>query len=321
MSEFDAIRRLTADLPTAGADVVVGPGDDGAVLRPPAGAELVVVTDTLVGGRHFPEDTLAADVGWKALAVNLSDLAAMGADFGWVVVALSVPEHDAAWLEGFAAGLGELLHESDTALVGGDLTRGPLTVTVTAIGTVPAGGALRRSGARAGDAVCVTGTLGDAALGLARWSGGAPPADARDAHLHRRLTRPRPRPGAVLRGIAHAAVDVSDGLAADLGHMLAASGVGARIVLDRLPRSSAFAALCPSGHRAAHQLAGGDDYELCIALPPEDVNAAAAVLGCGLTRIGEIESEPGLRVADARGEPVAVPGGYDHFAGGVSKDD
>lgn len=313
MSEFDAIRDLIADLPTARADVAVGPGDDGAVLRPPPDAELVVATDTLAAGRHFPEDTRAADVGWKALAVNLSDLAAMGADFGWAVVALTAPERDATWLDGFAAGLGELLRETGTALVGGDLTRGPLSVTVTAIGTVPAGAALRRGGARAGDAVCVTGTLGDAALGLSRWAGGEPPADAREAHLHRRLTRPRPRPGSALRGFASAAVDVSDGLAADLGHLLAASGAGARIRLDRLPRSAAFAALCPLARRAACQLAGGDDYELCVTLPPEKVSAAAAALGCGLTRIGEIEAEPGLRVVDADGAPVAVPAGYDHF--------
>lgn len=315
MSEFDAIRSLIADLPTARADVTVGPGDDGAVLRTPPGTELVVVTDTLVAGRHFPEDTRAADVGWKALAVNLSDLAAMGADAGWAVVALTVPERDPAWLDGFAAGLGELLRESGTALVGGDLTRGPIAVTVTALGTVPAGTALRRDGARPGDLVCVTGTLGDAALGLARWSGGEPPADRREAHLHTRLARPRPRPGARLRGLAHAAVDVSDGLAADLGHLLAASGVGARIEVDRLPRSAAFAALCPAGRRAGLQLAGGDDYELCVTLPPEAVGPATAALGCGLTRIGHIESEPGLRLVDATGAPVAPPGdgGYDHF--------
>lgn len=313
MSEFDLIRQLIAHLPTARADVVVGPGDDGAVLRPPPGDELVVATDTLVAGRHFPEDTRAADVGWKALAVNLSDLSAMGADYHWAVAALTLPEHDAAWLGGFAAGLGELLEESGTILAGGDLTRGPLSVTVTAIGTVPAGTALRRDGARAGDAVCVTGTLGDAALGLARWRGGEPPKDAREAHLHRRLTRPAPRPGAALRDFANAAVDISDGLAADLGHLLAASGAGARIELDRLPRSSAFAALCPPERRAACQLAGGDDYELCITLPPDQVAAAAAALGCGLTRIGEIEAGPGLRVVDAGGSPVTVPDGYDHF--------
>lgn len=314
MSEFDLIRQLTADLPAARTDVAVGPGDDGAVLRPPPGAELVVTVDTLVAGRHFPEDTRAADIGWKSLAVSLSDLSAMGADYRWAVVALTVPEHDPVWLRGFAGGLGELLHDSGTALVGGDLTRGPLSVTVTAMGTVPAGGALRRAGARAGDAVCVTGTLGDAALGLARWRGGESPVDAREAHLHGRLTRPRPRPGAALRGFADAAVDVSDGLAADLGHLLTASGVGARIELDRLPRSSAFAALCPPARRAACQLAGGDDYELCVALPPEKVADAAGVLGCGLTRIGAIEAEPGLRVVDAGGSPVTVPDGYDHFS-------
>lgn len=313
MSEFDAIRRLIADLPTARADVVVGPGDDGAVLRPPPGCELVVTADTLAAGRHFPEDTRAADVGWKALAVNLSDLSAMGADYGWAVIALTVPERDPVWLGGFAEGLGELLRETGTVLVGGDLTRGPLSVTVTAIGTVPAGAALRRDGARAGDAVYVTGTLGDASLGLARWPGGERPENAREAHLHERLTRPRPRAGAALRGIANAAVDVSDGLAADLGHLLEASGVGACIRLDRLPRSSAFAALCPPEERAARQLAGGDDYELCIALPPDKIGDAAAALGCGLSRIGEIEAGAGLRAVDAGGNPVTVPDGYDHF--------
>lgn len=314
MSEFDLIRRLTADMPTTRADVAVGPGDDAAVLRPPPGEDLVVTVDTLVAGRHFPEDTRAADIGWKSLAVSLSDLSAMGADNRWAVVALTVPGDTAAWMRGFAAGLGELLYDSGTVLVGGDLNCGPLSVTVTAIGTVPAGAAIRRVGARAGDAVCVTGTLGDAALGLARWRGGEPPVDAREAHLHGRLTRPRPRPGAALRGLANAAIDVSDGLAADLGHVLTAGGVGARVELERLPRSSAFAALCPPERRAACQLAGGDDYELCIALPPEKVGEAASRLGCGLTRIGEIEDGPGLRVVDAAGAPVAVPGGYDHFS-------
>lgn len=313
MSEFDIIRRLTAAAPTARADVVVGPGDDGAVLAVPAGHELVLTTDTLVAGRHFPADTAAADVGWKALAANLSDLAAMGADPAWITVALTVPEADEAWLAGFVDGLAGLLAESGAVLVGGDLTRGPLCVTIQAAGTLPHGTALRRDGARAGDAVAVTGTLGDAALGLARWASAPTPLDADDSFLRARLNRPTPRnaAGRALRGHAHAAVDVSDGLLADLGHIAEASGVAASVEAARLPASAAFERLCPAGERLRHQLSGGDDYELCVCGP----EAELAVVP-GLTVIGRVNAGSGVTVRDAAGRAVAGDAaGYDHFAG------
>lgn len=319
MSEFDLIRRLIEETPGLRSDVVVGPGDDAAVLTVPAGLELVLTTDTLIAGRHFPVDTHADDVGHKALAASLSDLAAMAAEPAWVTVALTMPDADETWLSGFVAGLSGLLAESGASLVGGDLTRGPLAVTVQAAGLVPAGCALRRDGARPGDAVCVTGDLGDAALGLSLWRSGERPRDAQLAYLHDRLVRPQPRNAAagVVRDRAHAGVDISDGLVADLGHMLAAGGVGARLEADRLPCSAAFAAHCPAARRLDYQLAGGDDYELCVCLPPADVPALTEELAqgadCKFTVIGSIEARPGLRIVDAGGEPVAVRGGYDHF--------
>lgn len=309
MSEFDLIRRAIAGAPTGRADVVIGPGDDAAVLSVPAGHELVLTTDTLVAGRHFPHDTEAADIGWKAAAVNLSDLAAMGAAPGWLTVALTLPERDEAWMAEFVGGMSELLRDCGAVLVGGDLTRGPLTVTLQAAGTVPAGTALRRDGARPGDVVAVTGTLGDAALGLARWS---QPLAGLDLELRRRLTRPTPRlaVGQALRGHAHAAVDISDGLLADLGHVVDASGVGALIGAANLPQSAAFEALCPASQRLACQLGGGDDYELCVCGPEAQLAAIT-----GLTVIGHVVPEAGVRVIDDNGEYLhGSHAGYDHFA-------
>lgn len=309
MSEFDLIRRLTAAAPTAGSDVVVGPGDDAAVLTVPDGHELILTTDTLVAGRHFPTDTAAADVGWKAAAVNFSDLAAMGARAAWLTVAITIPERDQVWLAGFVEGMGELLAEVDARLVGGDLTRGALTITIQAAGTLPAGTALRRDGARPGDVIAVTGPLGDAALGLARWS--QPGASVSGTALTKRLTRPSPRlaAGRALRGHAHAAIDVSDGLLADLGHVVDASGVGAVIEAACLPRSQAFEALCAADEWRAHQLAGGDDYELCVC-GPEAMLARVP----DLTRIGRVEAGAGVRVVDADGTCAdAQRAGYDHF--------
>lgn len=309
MSEFDLIRRLIAEAPIARGDVVVGPGDDSAVLAVPDGHELVLTTDTLVAGRHFPRDTAAADIGWKGVATNLSDLAAMGAEPRWVTAAVTVPESDEAWLSGFVSGMAELLAETGTALVGGDLTRGPLTITIQAAGVLPAGTALRRNGARPGDVVAVTGSLGDAALALARWSWAD--ESASDRALRQRLTRPHPclEAGRILRGRASAAIDISDGLLADLEHIAEASGVGAVVEAKRLPCSSAFESRCPAGERLKYQLAGGDDYELCVCGP----EAAIASMS-GLTVIGRIETDPGVRVVDADGSLIVTSDmGYDHF--------
>lgn len=308
MDEFSLIRQYFAGLTGPQADVALGIGDDCALLQPPAGELLATTTDTLVSGRHFPLATSAYDIGWKSLAVNLSDLAAMGARPRWCLLALTLPEADAQWLSGFAAGLGDLARQHGIALVGGDTTRGSLSITVTAIGSLPAAGALRRAGARAGDLVCVTGTLGDAALAL-RQPG--------DAALDERLNRPQPRvqAGLSLRGLATAAIDLSDGLAGDLGHILSASGVGAEIFANELPVSPAFQRLAPPDAAFGLQVTGGDDYELCVCLPEAVLAQAREQLALPLTVIGQLTERPGLRFLDAADQEIAFDGtGYRHFA-------
>ena len=315
MDEFALIRQYFAALTPARADIPLGIGDSAALLAPTAGEELAVSTDTLIAGRHFPDHTAPADIGWKALAVNLSDLAAMGAEPWAFTLALSLPTADPAWLQAFADGLGALARSAGIALIGGDTTRGPLAITITVMGRVPAGQALRRSGAKPGDIVCVTGTLGDAALGLRH-------AEARDAGadvawLQARLHRPTPRlaAGHALRGLAHAAIDLSDGLAGDLAHVLAASGVGADLRDDLLPSSAAFDAQAAPAERLALQACGGDDYELCLCILPELVaDAIAACAPLPLTVIGRVAREPGLRFRRASGAIIALPAsGYRHF--------
>ena len=311
MDEFSLIRRHFAGLTPASPDVVLGIGDDCALLQPSPGMQLAVTSDTLVAGRHFPESTAPADIGWKSLAVNLSDLAAMGAQPRWFTLALTLPAADPGWLEGFATGLGELARASGIALVGGDTTRGPLSITITAMGELPPGLALRRDGARPGDRICVTGTLGDAALALRLLEQPGLPKQ-----LRQRLDRPTPRiaAGLALRGLATAVLDISDGLAGDLGHILAASGVGAEINLGALPDSAHFNGLAPTDERIELMLRGGDDYELCICLPPEAVEEAQQRLDVPLTEIGRITAEPGLRSVDASGSAQPQDAcGYRHF--------
>jgi thiamine-monophosphate kinase len=316
LGEFDIIREFFTQ-PLRRAETVLGVGDDAALLRVPDGHELVLTTDTLVAGRHFAESAEPADIGWKSLAVNLSDLAAMGAEPLGFTLALTVPEPNRDWLARFAQGLFELAGQFQVDLVGGDTTRGPLSITIATYGRVPAGQALRRSGAKVGNLVCVTGTLGDAALAL-ELGAGAPEV------LARRLHRPLPRvpAGLALRGLASAAIDLSDGLAGDLRHVLRASGVGADIRLDSLPRSEDFlrlrhsvGGLFPGDHSLQYQLSGGDDYELCFCLPPERLEAARSAVTPAFSVIGVITPGPGLRWLDAAGTQVKLAlGGYDHFA-------
>jgi thiamine-monophosphate kinase len=270
---------------------------------------------------HFPAATAPGDVGYKALAVNLSDLAAMAATpIGYSVV-LATPTADPAWLAAFVAGLEGLAAELGVRPVAARRDPGPLAVTIEVYGSVPAGAALRRAGARPGDGVYVTGTLGDAALALAATLEGRPLPPGALTGIERRLARPAPRvaAGLALRGVASAAIDVSDGLAADLGHVLAASGVGATVELGRLPLSPTLAgALAPAEARAL-ALTGGDDYELCFTAPPDRAARADTLpLGCPVTRIGTIEAEPGLRCRDEAGRLVQ-PGraGYQHFRPGA----
>ncbi len=314
MDEFALIRRYFTDLGHA-EGVVLGVGDDGAVLALPPGQQLVAVIDTIVAGTHFPLDTDPFDIGWRALAVNLSDLAAMGADPRWFTLALTLPAADEGWLAGFAAGLAALAQQAGVALVGGDTTRGPLTISVQAEGWVPAGQALRRAGARAGDGIYVSGMPGEAAAGLAVHQGRLP-AVAGHAQLREHFFRPQPRLalGQALRGTASAAIDVSDGLLQDLAHILAASQAGARIDLAAIPVSAALRQA--AGEQAlALALGGGDDYELCFTLPAGRLLPASTV---PLARIGTVTAEPGLRAVDAAGrETPLVASGYRHFAAGA----
>ena len=311
--EFDLIARIRARVATR-ADVVLGIGDDAALLAPPPGRQLVVTADTLNDGVHFPRGTSPADVGWKALAVNLSDLASMGAEPAWCTLSLSLPQSDPAWIEGFLDGFLDLAGQHGIALVGGDTTRGPLSIAVTAMGLVEPGRALRRDGARVGDEVWVTGTLGDAAGGLALLDREAVPA------LRARLDRPTPRvaAGRALVGIATACVDVSDGLLADLGHVCARSHVAAHIDVDALPASAALREAFGEADRIALQASGGDDYELCFTAPADagaDIGAVSAQLGLRFTRIGRIVAGEGVHPVDAKSQPWSSPRrGYDHFA-------
>jgi thiamine-monophosphate kinase len=313
--EFGLIARIRARAAHGRDGVAVGIGDDAAVLAVPAGQQLVVAMDTLNAGVHFPDGTAPADIGWKALAVNLSDLAAMGARPAWCTLSLSVPDADVAWLDGFLDGFLELADLHDVALVGGDTTRGPLSVCVTAHGLVGEGRALRRDGARVGDLVWVSGTLGDAAGALAQWRQHTPI----DATLRARLDRPTPRiaVGRALAGLATACIDVSDGLLADLGHVCTASGIGAEVSIDTLPWSEVLRAAFDTTSRRALQATGGDDYELCFTTPPSSREAVAQVVedtGVAIMRIGRIVEGAGIRASDADGNPWRSPhGGYRHF--------
>lgn len=313
MDEFQLIRHYFAGLTAEQSGVLLGIGDDAALLRLPPGEALVVTTDTLVAGRHFPEQTAAFNVGWKALAVNLSDLAAMGARPRWFTLALTLPESNADWLAGFSEGLKALADLHGVALVGGDTTRGPLSIGITAMGAVAAGDAMRRDGAVEGDWICVTGSLGDAALGLQQLMR----VDA-DPVLRRRLDRPTPRveAGCLLAQWSRAAVDVSDGLAADLHHILLASELGGELQASQLPQSAAFAQAAPE-NALTLQLHGGDDYELCVCLPGGDFQAAyqaLAAIGVPLTRVGVITAEPGLRLRQGQQVERLEPQGYQHFS-------
>ncbi len=320
MAEFALIERIRARAATRRADVLLGIGDDAAVLDPQPGMQLAVCTDTLNAGVHFPAGTAPDAIGWKALAVNLSDLAAMGAEPAWALLALSLPAADAALVDALGAGLLRLAETHGVALVGGDTTRGPLSLAVTALGQVPAGLALARGGARAGDAIVVTGTLGDAAAGLELALHAPHATDAHAQALRARLDYPQPRvrAGIALRGRASACIDISDGLLADLGHLCVASGTGAEVELEALPLSGALAALRPSGEARMLALGGGDDYELCASVPPRQVDTALAALhqcGCGGTVIGRIVAGSGVRVRDGRGNTVTpARRGYEHFA-------
>lgn len=314
MSEFDLIHKyFTRSTPSA----ELGVGDDAALLRVSDGKELAISTDMLVSGTHFFPDADPFQLGHKTLAVNLSDLAAMGAVPRWATLSLSLPSVDEQWLQRFSEGFFALADDNGVELIGGDTTRGPLNLCITIMGEVPRGKALRRDGAKVGDDIWVSGKLGQAALGLANLQGKFKfYGEVRDECL-KALHQPQPRVslGLALRGIANSAIDISDGLLADLGHILERSNVGAEIEIEALP-------IVDDGvekdvaQRCA--LAGGDDYELCFTAPENQhdvLMALAEQLKFPLTRIGHIKAALGCVVRDSEGKTIQIEkGGYDHFA-------
>lgn len=302
MDEFELIRHYFTGRGARRGDVRVGVGDDAAVLAVPPGCELLLTTDSLVAGRHLPTEGFPpAALGHRALAVSLSDVAAMGGTPAWALLALVLPEAEEDWLADFATGFAGLAERYEVALAGGNVARGPLAVTVTVAGFVRAGEALRRRGARAGDALFVTGALGGGVAGLRALAAGAS-ADAPEAAAYAR-PEPRLRAGRALAPLAHAAIDVSDGLVGDLAKLLAASGgLGAELESAALPLAS--------GATLEDALGPSDDYELLGAVPESADVAGLAGADCALTRIGRVASEPGVRMD---GVPLRSFDGYRHF--------
>ena len=328
MSEFDLIQRyFTRPAPSA----ALGVGDDAALLRIAAGMELAISTDMLVSGTHFFHDADPMLLGHKTLAVNLSDLAAMGATPRWATLALSLPEADEAWLKNFSAGFFALADQHGVELIGGDTTRGPLNLCVTILGEVPRGAALRRSGAQVGNDIWVSGHLGDAALALAHLQAQIQLSAADFALCAPALHQPSPRLtlGMALRGVASSAIDISDGLLADLGHILESSGVGAEISFEELPISSLLQKCMISSEVKAQSktgevsllqrciLSGGDDYELCFTAPMaqrDTIEGISHRINLPLARIGTIVKGSGCTVRSADGSIIKMgESGFDHF--------
>lgn len=316
MSEFDLIKRYFTRA-TPGA--VLGVGDDAALLRVGGGMELAVSTDMLVSGTHFLPDADPFLLGHKTLAVNLSDLAAMGAQPRWVLLSLALPEADESWLQKFSEGFFVLADQHGVELIGGDTTRGSLNLCVTIMGEVPAGAALRRSGARGGDDIWVSGRLGDAALALAHLQNKVQLSATDFSLCAPALHQPMPRLilGQALRGVAHSAIDISDGLLADLGHILESSRVGAEILFDALPVSFSLRPYLLQEIGARCALSGGDDYELCFTAPiahRSEVEELSHRINLPLSRIGAIVAGSGCVVRIADGSIINIgESGYDHF--------
>jgi thiamine-monophosphate kinase len=324
LGEFELIQRYFSRMGAARSDVVLGVGDDAALLRAPPDAELAAAVDTIVAGRHFPLGSDARSIGHRALAVNLSDLAAMGATPAWATLAMTLPAADPQWLERFCGGFSDLANEHGVALVGGDTTAGALTISVQIMGYVACGTALRRGGALAGDLLVVTGTLGDAAAGLALVTAAHATDGAGAAHavasreLKERFEYPTPRVefGKAARGIATAAMDLSDGLAGDLPKLASACNLAAHVDIGRLPLSDALQAVADPRQARDWALGGGDDYELLLAVPPsryDDLKSLAARLNLRLTAIGNLSRGNTVTWALHGQEYVPSVQGYDHF--------
>ena len=316
LSEFDLINRYF-NRPTR--HTKLGVGDDAALLAPAPGHELAASIDTMVEGVHFFPEVEPDSLGHKALAVNLSDMAAMGATPRWAMLALTVPKADDAWFEGFARGFFALAAEHDVDLIGGDTARGPRNICVQIMGEVLQGRALRRDGARVGDDVWISGHVGDAAAAVAHLKGALRLSGPVLAHCLARLNRPVPRValGRMLIGVASSAIDISDGLLGDLGHICECSGVGAAVEFAAIPCSAELMPL--RGHALVTRaiMSGGDDYELCftaVAGRRSEIEALSARTGLPLTRVGRIVADSGIVVADEAGQPMSVKdGGFDHF--------
>lgn len=318
LSEFELIRKFfkPAERPSHG--IRCGIGDDAAIVSVPKNFELAISTDTLVSGIHFPETTSAEDIGYKALAVNLSDLAAMGASPVWATLALTLPNADETWLQGFMSGFNTLAEHYNLSLIGGDLTHGPLSVTVQIMGFLPKGSGLLRSGAKDSDLIYVTGTLGDAGLALKELKQDIKIDSTHIDYLSQRLNRPTPRIelGKLLHNIANSVIDISDGLLADLDHILEESGAGAFIQTKDIPLSDALTSL---DRETALQLAfsSGDDYELCFTVPEENREKLEKVSAgiCRISCIGRISSPgEGIEIKDNAGRQVKLSAkGYRHF--------
>jgi thiamine-monophosphate kinase len=318
--EFDLIARYFDRFKRLRRDVQLGIGDDCALLTVAERQLLAISTDTLVAGVHFLPDINPADLGYKALAVNLSDLAAMGADPAWISLAITLPEVNEAWLKAFSDSLFDQLNYYGMQLIGGDTTRGPLSMTLTINGLIPAGRALTRSGARIGDWIYVTGTLGDSAAGLAILQDRLQVEDSTDRnYLLTRHLRPQPRilQGQALRDLASSAIDISDGLMSDLQHVLKASQCGARIELDELPLSQALTANTDADQALRWALTGGEDYELCFTVPEINQGAlevALSYLGVDYTCIGQIRPlADGIQFYHSNQQVTLPWKGYDHF--------
>lgn len=313
MNEFTIIEDFFNASSVKRKDVMLGIGDDCAIVQPPIGQELLITTDTLVSGVHFLPDMTAYDIGFKSLAVNLSDLAAKSAEPAWITLALTLPAAEDLWLKEFSKGLFALADCYHVQLIGGDLTKGPLSITIQAMGFAPKNQALRRSSAKPGDLIYVSHTLGDAALGLAYLKNSITIAKPYQDYLVKRHCRPEPRVelGKQLRDIAHASIDISDGLAADLGHILDMSHVGATVYVDSIPLSDALLASVSREEGIALALNGGDDYELCFTVAPDK----AHLLDTPYTCIGKITNQPGLDLQyQDKKKYNGTQAGYKHFS-------
>ncbi len=318
-SEFDIIRQYFTST-ISRADVVLGIGDDAAILTVPNDHQLLQSVDTLVAGVHFPIETSPQDIAYKALAVNLSDIAAMGAEPAWFTLAITLPNDDEKWLKAFSESLSSIAEKYNIQLIGGDTTNGPLCISITINGFVPIGKALTRDNAQATDKIYVSGTIGDAALALAEWQGQCLLREESIGYLKERLNQPKPKIelGLLLREYASSCIDISDGLIADLGHITDSSDVGAKITFEKIPRSKEFDLnLTDEALIVPLVLSGGDDYELCFTIPItkqaefEKVVEENKML---VTCIGEIESQSGVRCIKDNKEIDIQEMGYQHFS-------